>query len=145
MKTLIVEDDFTSRKLLHAFLNPFGECDVAVNSYEAVEAFHAAHDDGTPYDLICLDIMLPDMNGHKALAAFRSIEERKRVEKPACVIMTTCLKDKTNVLAALNGHCEGYLVKPVSRRKLVATLVKLRLIEPSNVGDTATGDSTALP
>lgn len=139
MKTLIVEDDFTSRKLLHAFLSPFGECDVAVNAYEAVEAFHAAHEAGTPYDLICLDIMLPDMNGHKALSAFRGIEARTGVEKPACVIMTTCLKDKANVLAARNGRCEGYLVKPIDRKKLVATLVKLRLIALPNDRSLAAG------
>lgn len=139
MKTLIVEDDFTSRKLLHAFLSPFGECDVAVNAREAVEAFHAAQDAGAPYDLICLDIMLPDMNGHKALSAFRGIEEREHAEKPACVIITTCLKDKANVLAALNGHCEGYLVKPIDRKKLVATLVRLRLIAPPGGRDLAAG------
>ena len=38
MKTLIVEDDFLSRKLMLAYLTPLGECDVAANGLEALEA-----------------------------------------------------------------------------------------------------------
>ena len=42
MKTLIVEDDFTGRLLLQTLLSPYGECHIAVNGREAVDAFRRA-------------------------------------------------------------------------------------------------------
>jgi two-component system chemotaxis response regulator CheY len=42
MKTLVVEDDFTGRLILHTFLSRYGECHIAVNGREAVDAFGAA-------------------------------------------------------------------------------------------------------
>ena len=63
MKTLIVEDDFTSRLLLQELLRRFGPCHVAVNGVEAVDAVTAALTANAPYDLICLDIMMPVMGG----------------------------------------------------------------------------------
>jgi len=50
MRTLIVEDDFTSRLLLQTFLAKYGECHVAVNGKEAVAAFKAAEESGQYYD-----------------------------------------------------------------------------------------------
>lgn len=130
MKTLIVEDDFTSRKMLQGFLAPFGECDVAVDGMEAVQAFRAAHEEGEPYDLVCLDLMMPKMNGHSTLAAIRAFEEGRGIHLTdgAKVIVTTCLNDSRNVLAAFQGQCDAYLVKPVDRRDLAATLARLSLI-----------------
>ncbi len=130
MKTLIVEDDFTSRKMLQGFLAPFGECDVAVDGAEAVQAFRAAHEEGRPYDLICLDLMMPRMNGHSTLAAIREFEGQRGIHGSdgARVVVTTCLKDSRNVLAAFQGQCDAYLVKPIHRRDLTATLSNLSLI-----------------
>lgn len=130
MKTLIVEDDFTSRKMLQAFLAPFGECDIAVDGVEAVEAFRAAHGEGEPYDLVCLDLMMPRLDGHATLAAIRAFEEERgiHVTDGAKVVVTTCLGDSRNVLAAFQGQCDAYLVKPVDRRELASTLSRLSLI-----------------
>jgi two-component system chemotaxis response regulator CheY len=44
MRTLIVEDDFTSRLLLQSFLSEYGECHIAVNGREAVAAFRTAQE-----------------------------------------------------------------------------------------------------
>jgi two-component system chemotaxis response regulator CheY len=63
MRTLIVEDDFTSRLLLQSFLSVYGECHIAVNGREAVAAFRAAQERPQAYDLICMDIMMPEMDG----------------------------------------------------------------------------------
>ena len=60
MKTLIVEDDFTSRLLLQEFLKAYGPCHIAGNGGKAIEAVSLALDAQEPYDLICLDIMMPD-------------------------------------------------------------------------------------
>jgi two-component system chemotaxis response regulator CheY len=49
MRTLIVEDDFTSRKLMQMILGPYGECDIAVNGEECINAFTQALDEDKPY------------------------------------------------------------------------------------------------
>ena len=79
MKTLIVEDDFTSRLLMQAILSPYGECHIAVNGREAIQAFRLARAQGHPYDLVCLDIMMPEMDGHAVLKALRAAEEAEGI------------------------------------------------------------------
>ncbi|HBN09144.1 MAG TPA: response regulator, partial [Cyanobacteria bacterium UBA8530] len=61
MRILIVEDDFTSRRLLQKILAPYGECEIAINGKEAVSAVELAWGEDAPYHLICLDIMMPEM------------------------------------------------------------------------------------
>ncbi len=63
MKSLIVEDDFTSRNLMQIYLADMGPCHVAVNGREAVEAVTESLNEQKPYDVICLDIMMPEMDG----------------------------------------------------------------------------------
>ena len=67
MKTLIVEDDFTSRLLLQGLLQPYGVCHICVNGREAIDAFKKALDEKESYNLVCLDIMMPEIDGQAAL------------------------------------------------------------------------------
>jgi two-component system chemotaxis response regulator CheY len=67
MKILIAEDDMMSRKFLYKFLSKYGECDITVDGMEAIDAFLLALKDKKPYDLVCLDIMMPKVDGLKAL------------------------------------------------------------------------------
>ncbi len=130
MKTLIVEDDFASRKLMHKYLAPLGECDVVVDGQEAVEAFQIAMNEKEPYDLICLDIMLPKKDGQEVLKELRKIEERHGLygSDATKVIMTTALGDAKNVLNAFRSQCEAYLQKPISQEGLYRELRELKLI-----------------
>ena len=74
MKTLVVEDDLVSRQLLQTILSRYGECNVAVNGKEALSAFSLAWKALQPYDLICLDVMMPEMDGQETLRQIRKIE-----------------------------------------------------------------------
>jgi two-component system, chemotaxis family, chemotaxis protein CheY len=127
MKTLIVEDDFLSRKLMLAYLSPLGECDIAANGSEALEAFMMANDAGKHYDLITLDIMMPEMNGQEVLKRIRRFEEEQGLTA-AKIIMTTALRDADNVMTAFKNQCEGYLVKPIESEKLRCLLRELNLL-----------------
>jgi two-component system, chemotaxis family, chemotaxis protein CheY len=130
MKTLVVEDDFTSRKMLQLMLLPLGECDIAVEGAEAIAAFRSAAAEGKQYDLICLDIMMPELDGHTVLTEIRKMEEEAGISgrDGVRVIMTTALSDSKNILKAFDGQCEAYLVKPIEKRKLFETLRILGLL-----------------
>lgn len=132
MKSLIVEDDFTTRKLMQIYLEELGECFVAVNGKEAIDAFSEALDGSQPYDLICLDIMMPEMDGMEALKNIRKIEEeyRKVTELSAVkVIMTTAKDQSMDVFGAFNIGCEAYMIKPIRKSDLFDEIAKLGLIE----------------
>jgi two-component system chemotaxis response regulator CheY len=130
MKTLIVEDDFTSRLLLQELLKSYGPSHIAVNGKEAVEAVRFALEVGEPYDLICLDIMMPEMDGQEALQKIREQEEARGIlsSKGAKIVMTTALADLKNVSAAYHSLCDAYLTKPIQKAKLIEELRKLALI-----------------
>ena len=135
MKCLIVEDDSTACKLLQTYLADYGDCFVAVNGDKAVKAFRKALKQGQPYDLICLDIMMPEMDGHDALKAIRRIEQKQGIYglDGVKVIMTTALGDSKNVMGAFRTGCEAYIVKPVKKEKLLEEIEKLGLIKsPAN-------------
>ena len=130
MRTLIVEDDFTSRLLLQSFLSHYGECHIAVNGREAVEAFRAAQKSGQTYDLICLDIMMPEMDGHEAIKQIRALEEASGTlsSNGAKIIMTTALDDVHNVVRSFKSLCDAYLFKPIDTAKLLGHIRGMQLI-----------------
>lgn len=130
MKILIVEDDFTSRLLLQTILSAYGECHIAVNGKEAIDAFALALEEGKPYQLICLDVMMPEVDGMEALKIIRDLEEAKGINSSVGVkiIMTTALGDPKNVIGAFKSLCDAYLVKPVNKSKLLDYLRSFGLI-----------------
>lgn len=130
MRILIAEDDLASRKVISKFLSNYGECDITIDGMEALEAFMMAWDEGRPYDLICLDIMMPELDGIKTLKAIRDIETQKGLEedKRVKIIMTTALNDKDSVLNAFETGCEAYAAKPLNMDKLAEVMKKLNLI-----------------
>ena len=130
MKILIVEDDFLSRTLLQEFLNSYGPSYIAVNGKEAVEAARIALEAKEPYDVICMDIMMPEMDGQTALQEIRAMEGAMGVkpDKRSKILMTTALDDPKSVVASYRSQCDAYLVKPITRKKLTEELRKLKLI-----------------
>lgn len=120
MKILIAEDDFIARKVLFNFLTKYGEIDVTENGQEAVKLFTRQLDNGDGYDLVCLDIMMPRLNGHEALEAIRRVEAEhdNHNDKRVKIIMTTALDDSQTILKSFNNQCDGYITKPYSWDKL---------------------------
>ena len=132
MRVLIVEDDFASRRILQTFLESYGECHIAVNGIEAVDAFQKAWQESQPYDLICMDIMMPEMNGQDALRQIREIEKQMDIgnEDAVKVIMTTAIDKSRDVVTAFyEGGVSAYFVKPFNIEDLEKELKVLRLIE----------------
>jgi two-component system, chemotaxis family, chemotaxis protein CheY len=130
MKILIAEDDLTSRLFMKKYLSNYGACDLAMNGMEAIEQVMSALEKQEPYDLICLDIMMPKVDGIKALKTIRELEGTLLVgnNKPAKIIMTTALNDKDTVNEAYKLGCEAYAWKPIDIEKFNEVLKKLDLI-----------------
>ena len=127
MRILIAEDDFASRKFMLKFLTKYAEVDVTVDGQEAVNAFELALEDGEPYDLVCLDVMMPNMDGLEALEAIRQIESGCGATKRARVIMTTALNEVNQVDKAFQLGCEVYAVKPINTEKFLMIMDKMGL------------------
>lgn len=131
MKILIAEDDFISRTLLQEMLSPLGICHVAMDGLEAMAAYKQAMETKEPYDLICLDIMMPNLNGQEVLQQIREIEKARGIggSDMSRIIMVTALDDAKNIMAALvKGSCDAYLVKPLDRDKLVGEIKRMGLL-----------------
>lgn len=130
MKCLVVEDEFITRTMLQKYLSQFGEVHVAANGREATEAVHMAHSGKAPYDLITLDVMMPEMNGQETLKSIRDLEAFFEVipSRGAKIIMITTLGDGKSIMAAFKGQCDGYIVKPIDLKKLEKHLTDFSLI-----------------
>lgn len=130
LKILIAEDDLTSRKFLSKFLSKYGECDVVVDGLEAVDAYMLSMREKSPYDMICLDIMMPKIDGVKVLKAIRDIETQNFIlpEKRSKIIMTTALAQAELVQSSFDYGCEAYASKPIDTDKFIEVMKKLKLI-----------------
>ncbi len=131
IRMLIVEDEFLSRKLVIHFIQKFGTFDIAVNGVEAVDAIKHAYDSKTPYDVVFLDIMMPDKDGLSVLKDVRDLEAEKGINptEGIKIIMTTALGDAKSVMSAFRNQCEAYITKPYTEEAFTNQLRKLALID----------------
>jgi two-component system chemotaxis response regulator CheY len=134
MKALIVEDELTSRIILQKILSPYGEVHHCLDGNEAIDAFSSALDQGAPFDLICMDFIMPKVDGRTALTRIREIEKEKGgcPGERAKVIMTTGLSNIETEYADMKAMCDAILHKPIRKYSLVETLKKLGFSQSSN-------------
>lgn len=130
MKALIVEDDFVCRKIIGKILKPLAECDFAADGEEAITAFQHELESGVPYDLICLDIHMPKLDGLQVLGLLRKAEQERGIGglDGSKVLMTTADNETRMVLDAFKEGCEGYVTKPFDRIKVLSKIRELGLI-----------------
>lgn len=130
MNILIVEDDFVSRKFMTKFLSKYGTCQTAEDGEQAVEMYKDAVERKMPYDLICLDIVMPRMDGYKTLELIRNYEEEQGIpsREAVKVIMTTGMEVGTNITKAFELGCVAYTSKPIDIVHFDNLLQQLQLI-----------------
>ncbi len=133
MKILIVEDDASLRDLIQMYLSDYGSCDLAANGQEAIAAVERAIDSGTPYDLACMDVMMPEMDGLEALKIIRRLEFKHFQDglQSMKIIMITSKGMAKDIMTALGSGAEGYLTKPFSSKQLFEQIRQLGLLDES--------------
>lgn len=127
MKILIVDDDEFAIKTLKIILSKYGDVSFAHHGQMAIELFKAAHERYEPFDLICLDIMMPQMDGHETLRMIRKIEDEKGIVglDGVKIIMISALSGSNHVLGAFKEGCEAYLFKPFKKSELLKKIEEL--------------------
>ncbi|MBF0184935.1 response regulator [Candidatus Magnetaquicoccus inordinatus] len=130
MKILIADDELHNRKLLRDYLKSFGQCDMTSDGKAALELFVTDLEDGEPYDIVFLDIIMPVMDGQKTLGRMRAAEKRVQpTAKEIPIIMVTGMDSSLQAMEAyFKGGCSDYLTKPVTRQLLLEKMRKLKLI-----------------
>jgi len=131
LRALLVEDDFSGRLLLQTFLSRYGECHIAVNGREAVDAVRSALDCGQGYDLICMDIMMPEMDGREAVRQIRALEEARGIWSThgAKIFMTTTVDEIKEVILCFKELCDAYLMKPIDLGQLRDRMMSYQLVQ----------------
>jgi len=130
MRTLIVEDVHFLAMILQKFLEPYGECQTADNGESAIQKITEAYTQGKPFDLICLDILLPKADGIEVLQKVREFENDfiSSEEERTKIVMITTLNDRDTVRRALKAGCDRYITKPFSKEKILEEMRELGLI-----------------
>jgi two-component system, chemotaxis family, chemotaxis protein CheY len=132
MRILIADDELVSRKLMERIMTGYGEC-VAVNGGQAaLDAFQAAQEQEKPFDLITLDISMPDVNGLDVLYQIREMEKENNplAGKRCVIIMVTSSADKDSIVTAVQAGCNDYIAKPIDRDTIYKKLIKVGLVSP---------------
>jgi len=127
MKVLIADDEKVSRIKLKLIMQNFGECESVDNGKDAVAMFHNAHQQGTPFCLIMLDLDMPGLDGLQVLSEIISAETKLGVPKTqkAKVLMVSSSTDKDLVLRCIQSGCDDYIAKPFGINTVGKKLSKL--------------------
>ena len=130
LKILIVEDDFWNRKLIDKIVSPYGHIDHASDGLDAVQAVNHSILENDPYELILLDIQMPNMGGIEALRSIRNLEAMNEIPlwNGAKVIMISTSRRAQEVLSSFRYGCQSYLTKPITKNGVIEELLKLKLI-----------------
>lgn len=127
MNILIVEDDAVSRKVITNKLFQLGECTAAKNGKEAIHHFERAIHNNTPFDLVILDISMPDMDGIEVLSTIRKKETWKKIKKSdqIKIIMVTATMRKSSIKKCISLGCNSYISKPFKTKKIYQEIERL--------------------
>ena len=133
MKILIVDDELVSRRKMAIILRELGDCRAVENGNAAVRSFTEAIENGAPYDLVTLDISLPDMDGTTVLKMIRDLEKGNAIPEDACakVLMVTAHGDQATVMSSISAGCNDYIKKPFTLERILHKLAKMGLVAPA--------------
>jgi len=130
MKCLIAEDNRQNRKLLKEMLQPYGECQLASNGTEAMQAFVNAHEQGCPFDVVFLDIIMPELDGHTVLNHMRDWE-KSHAKTKVPIVMATGKSDTDTIISSYDKGSQHFFMKPYDRNELQELMIQMGFSAPS--------------
>lgn len=127
MRILVIDDDLICRVQTKSLLSSFGDCDGAPNGRIGLELFKSAHAESHPYNLVALDVDMPEMSGldvGKELPRWEERTDNCQNGRAVSILMLSALSDGRTAMRSFGAGCELYLVKPLSPAKLTQALEK---------------------
>jgi two-component system chemotaxis response regulator CheY len=121
VRTLIVDDSPIIRLLLQRLLISYGECESAKDGQEAIDAYTRHLSADPPFDLVCLDLGLPKIDGMEVLEKIREIEAKNGWPVRSRVLVITASTELSQGEVMRQG-ADGYLLKPIDNERLVKYL-----------------------
>ena len=113
-RILLAEDGLDARRLLARHLRAAGaEVETAENGLVACELALRAAEAGAPYDLILMDMQMPELDGYAAAARLRAAGYRG----PIVALTAHAMEDER--ARCLGAGCDGFATKPILRRTLI--------------------------
>jgi CheY-like chemotaxis protein len=129
LDALIVDDNFTNRRVLEGMLRRWGMRAAAVESGRtALQALHFAMSAGNPFPLVLLDGQMPEMDG---FAVAELIKNDPTLSQPVIVMLTSAGQVGDAARCRALGIA-GYLIKPLRQRELLECLCALMGTMPQN-------------
>lgn len=129
MKILVVDDELVSRKKMLKIVSNFGACDEVEDGKGAIESVKKALESWNLYQLITLDISLPDIRGTEVLSLIRKLEDARGLdaEEKAKILIVTAHSDVDTVKSCI-GKCDGYVIKPFNKEGMTEKIKKTGLL-----------------
>jgi two-component system chemotaxis response regulator CheY len=131
MKALVVDDDLVTRIVLQEILSLYADVHSCVDGNEAVVAYRRVLERGEPYDLVCMDVLMPVMGGIEALQLIRREEELRGRHRPLATkaVITTASDDTDTISQAFRELCDAYVIKPIDAEEFTNVIGCLFPIE----------------
>jgi CheY-like chemotaxis protein len=117
LRILVAEDNPINQKIAVAVLKNLGHTGVVVSDGE--KALRCLSQ--LPFDLVLMDVMMPNMDGLQALAALRELEKQGRAHMPVIMLTSNDMPDDRQRFLAAGA--DGYLVKPLDQVQLASELL----------------------
>jgi PAS domain S-box-containing protein len=125
LSILVAEDNEINALLMRSLLNRLGHhAVITTNGEEALESWLAAQSAGTPYDLVLMDIQMPQLDGIETTKRIRHLEAGRPGRQTPILALTanTLVEDR---YACFEAGMDGFLIKPLDREKLADALAGL--------------------
>jgi PAS domain S-box-containing protein len=125
LSILVAEDNEINALLMRSLLGRLGHhAVITTNGEEALESWLSARSAGSPYDLVLMDIQMPQLNGIDATQRIRQLEAGQPGRRTAILALTanTLVEDR---YACFEAGMDGFLIKPLDRDKLAEALANL--------------------
>ena len=125
LSILVAEDNQINALLIRSLLGRLGhQTVITTNGAEALESWLSAKSAGTPYDLVLMDIQMPQLNGIETTKRIRALEAGEPGNRTPILALTanTLVEDR---YACFEAGMDGFLIKPLDREKLAEALMGL--------------------